>query len=94
MGSRVDSKLKVSWDKEGDILTIDTVWPHPAGLEADSVDSNVIVFLNVETGAPERLEIFGFSTLFKRLGDSIDLPIAAEILFDAAAQEAHEGSAA
>ena len=94
MGSRMDSKLRLAWDKEGDILQIDTVWPHPAPLVADFLDDDVVVFLNVETGEPERLEIFGFSTHFKSLKDALELPVAAEILFDQTPRPVNEGSAA
>lgn len=94
MEGRVGSKLRLSWDRDGDILRLDAVWPHCAPLEADFFDNDVVALFNSETGALEGLEVLGFSRRFSALGDVLDLPVIAELLLDDPHPPANEGSAA
>lgn len=70
------SKLRISYDKEGDILWIGST-PAREGQVCDETDDGMLVMWDGEAGPVESIEIFGFSARFKELGDEVELPFSA-----------------
>ena len=68
-----EKHVKVSYDREGDILYIEKCAPY-AEQESEEIGDEIIARLNPESGAVETLEILFFS---KRLmaNEQLDLPI-------------------
>jgi hypothetical protein len=71
----VGANLKVTYDRVGDILSIDVCDPY-VGQETDEIDSGVVARLNPTTGAVENLEILFWSKRIEA-GQPLNLPIAA-----------------
>ena len=84
MEGGLDARLTISWDREGDILHLDAVWPHSGPLEAEFLADDIVAFFNTDTRALEGLEILGFSRRFRSLGDTLELPILAEMRLEPA----------
>lgn len=73
----MDAKLSFKYDREADILYIDTVAPYPQQ-DSEELGDDVVARLNPVTGAVESLEVFFFSTRLMRR-EWFELPIAAEL---------------
>jgi hypothetical protein len=78
METDLDSQLRLEYDREGDILYVSTVAPY-AGQESDEIADGVIARMNADTGRVENLEILFFSSRFQRLGDTLALPLGAQL---------------
>lgn len=70
-------RVRISWDKEGDILRIDLVEPY-LGQETDVTDDWTVVRTNPRTGAAENVEIMDFSRHFGALSDKLELPFSGQ----------------
>lgn len=73
----MDARLSFKYDREADILYIDTIKPYPLQ-ETEELGDEVIARLNPETGEIENLEVLFFSTRLMRR-EWFDLPIAAHL---------------
>jgi len=71
------TRLTFTYDREADILHIDTCPPY-AEQESEELGDEVIARLNPDTGAVENLEVLFFSTRLLR-SELFDLPITAEL---------------
>ena len=71
------SKLKVTYDRVGDILHIDTRAPY-AEQESEELGDDVVARLNPMTGAVENVEVLFFSTRLLRT-DTFELPVSVEL---------------
>ncbi|MEO8540854.1 MAG: DUF2283 domain-containing protein [bacterium] len=70
----MDAHLRLSYDREGDILYLNAVVPY-ADQDSDEIADGVIARMNPETGQVENLEILFFSSRFENLDDSLPLPV-------------------
>jgi len=73
----MEKKLSIRYDREADILYIDSRKPYKTQ-ESQEMDDDVIARLNPKTGNVENLEVLFFSTRLLR-NYIFDLPIAAEL---------------
>lgn len=73
----MDAKLIYKYDREADILYIDTIAPYPQQ-ESEELGDDVIARLNPDTGEIENLEVLFFSSRLLRR-EWFELPIAAEL---------------
>jgi uncharacterized protein YuzE len=73
----VEAKLTLSYDREADILYINTRSPY-AEQESEEIGDEVIARLNPRTGDVENLEVLFFSTRLLR-SKLLELPIAADL---------------
>ena len=73
----MDKGLNFHYDREGDILYINTRAPYPEQ-ESEELDDEVIVRLNPKSNEVENIEILFFSSRLLRTND-IDLPLEADI---------------
>ena len=73
----MEAKLTFRYDREGDILYVDSCPPY-ARQESEELEDDVVARLNPNTGAVENLEILFFSTRLLR-GDLFELPLAADL---------------
>ena len=73
----MEAKLTFKYDREGDILYINTRPPY-AEQESEELGDEVIARLNPVTGDIENLEVLFFSTRLLRT-DLFELPITAEL---------------
>ncbi len=73
------NRLKINYDREGDILYISKVQPYPEQ-ESEELGDDVIARLNPQTREIENLEVLFFSTRLLRK-DVLDLPIDADLRF-------------
>lgn len=71
------TKLRFEYDREADILYIDTKPPY-AEQETEELGDDVIARFNPETDEIEHLEILFFSTRLLR-HDLLELPVTAEL---------------
>jgi hypothetical protein len=71
------AKLSFKYDRQADILHIDTRQPYPEQ-ESEELGGEVIARLNPETGEIENLEVLFFSTRLLR-DELIELPVAADL---------------
>ncbi len=71
------AKLSFKYDREADILYIDTVPPY-ALQESEELDDDVIARMNPDTGDIENLEVLFFSTRLMRR-EWFELPIVAAL---------------
>jgi len=71
------AKLTFNYDREGDILYIDTKPPHE-DQESEELGDGVIARLNPHSGEVENLEILFFSSRLQRK-EFLELPIAADL---------------
>jgi uncharacterized protein YuzE len=69
--------LTFTYDREADILHIDTCPPY-AEQESEELGDEVVARLNPETGAVENLEVLFFSTRLLR-SELLKLPVTAEL---------------
>lgn len=73
----MEAKLTFRYDREGDILYINTRSPYPEQ-ESEEIGDEVIARLNPASGEVENLEVLFFSTRLLR-GDLFELPISADL---------------
>jgi uncharacterized protein YuzE len=73
----MDARLIFKYDREADILYIDTLPPY-AEQESNELGDDVIARSNPETGEIENLEVLFFSTRLLRR-EWFELPIAAHL---------------
>ena len=73
----MEKKLIFRYDREGDILHIDTRPPY-AEQESEELDDEIIARLNPETNEIENLEVLFFSTRLLR-GDLFEIPVRADL---------------
>ena len=73
----MDTKLTFKYDREADILYIDTLLPYPQQ-ETEELGDDVIARINPETEEIESLEVLFFSTRLLRQ-EWFELPITAEL---------------
>jgi uncharacterized protein YuzE len=73
----MDAKLTFKYDREGDILYINTRPPYPEQ-ESDEIGDEVIARFNPDTGQIENLEVLFFSTRLLR-NNLFVLPITADL---------------
>ena len=71
------TKLSFKYDREADILYIDTRPPY-AEQETEEIGDEVIVRLNPATGGIENLEVLFFSTRLLR-NELFELPVKADL---------------
>ena len=71
----MDARLRITYDKIGDILFMDVCRQHP-GQDTDEIDDGVVAKFNRATGAIEFVEILFFGSRLKRPGE-IRLPAIA-----------------
>lgn len=79
----MEKGLNFHYDREGDILYINTRPPY-AEQESEELDDEVVVRLNPKTSEVENIEILFFSSRLLRTND-ITLPLEADITRLAAA---------
>ena len=73
----MDTKLTFQYDREGDILYINTRPPYPEQ-ESDEIGDEVIARFNPNTGQIENLEVLFFSTRLLR-SNLFELPVTADL---------------
>lgn len=73
----MDAKLSFKYDREADILYIDTTTPYPEQ-ESEELGEDVVARLNPESGEIENLEVLFFSTRLLR-HEWFELPVSAEL---------------
>jgi len=73
----MDAKLTFEYDREGDILYINTRPPYPEQ-ESEEIGDEVIARLNPDTGQVENLEVLFFSTRLLR-SHLFELPVTADL---------------
>jgi hypothetical protein len=73
----MDAKLTFKYDREGDILYINTCPPYPEQ-ESDEIGDEVIARFNPDTGQIENLEVLFFSTRLLR-SNLFELPVTADL---------------
>ena len=73
----MEAKLSFKYDREADILYVDTTPPY-AEQDSEELGDDVVARLNPTTGEIENLEILFFSTRLLRT-DLIELPIMADL---------------
>lgn len=71
------AKLSFKYDREADILYIDTRSPY-AEQESEELGDDVIARLNPATGEIENLEVLFFSTRLLRK-DLFEIPVSADL---------------
>jgi len=71
------TRLSFNYDREADILYIDTEMPYTAQ-ESEELEDGVIARLNPKTGEIENLEILFFSTRLLRR-NLFDVPVLADL---------------
>jgi uncharacterized protein YuzE len=71
------ASLRFTYDREADILHIDTCPPY-AAQESEELGDEVIARLNPQTGAVENLEVLFFSTRLLR-SELFTLPLTAAL---------------
>ncbi len=84
------TRLTFMYDREADILHIDTCLPY-AAQASEELEDEVIARLNPETGAVENLEVLFFSTRLLR-SELFTLPVTAA-LWPASRDRGFQGSA-
>ena len=73
----MEARLTFKYEREADILYINTRPPYPEQ-ESEEIGDDVIARLNPRSGEIENLEVLFFSTRLLR-GDLFELPIAADL---------------
>ena len=73
----MDARLRITYDKIGDILFMDVCRQHP-GQDTDEIDDDVVAKFNQATGAIEFIEILFFEPRLKREGEIRLTVIAAD----------------
>ena len=73
----MEQKLTFQYDRESDILYINTVAPY-AAQESEELGDEIITRLNPQTGRIENLEVLFFSSRLLRR-EMFSLPVIAEL---------------
>ena len=73
----MEKNLTFQYDREADILYINTVLPY-AEQESDEMGDEIIARINPETGKIENLEVLFFTSRLLRK-EILSLPIAADL---------------
>ena len=73
----METRLTFHYDREADILYINTLPPYPEQ-ESEELDDEVVARLNPKTGQVENLEVLFFTSRLLRR-DLFSLPIVAEM---------------
>lgn len=73
----MEAKLRFRYDREADILHIDTCQPY-AEQESEELPDEIVARLNPKTGDVENLEVMFFSTRLLR-SDLFELPVTADL---------------
>ena len=73
----MDAKLSFKYDREADILYIDTTTPYPEQ-DSEELGEDVVARLNPDSGEIENLEVLFFSTRLMRR-EWFELPVLAEL---------------
>ena len=73
----MEARLRFRYDREADILHIDTRLPYPEQ-ESEELNDEIIARLNPDTNEIENLEVLFFSTRLLR-SDLFELPVKAEL---------------
>jgi len=73
----MDPRLSFQYDREADILHIDTRPPYPEQ-ESQELDNEIIARLNPESGDVENLEVLFFSTRLLR-EELFSMPLSARL---------------
>lgn len=73
----MDATLRFTYDREADILHIDTCPPY-AAQESEEVEDEIIARLNPRTGDVENLEVLFFSTRLLRT-QLFELPVTGNL---------------
>ncbi len=73
----MEQRLTFEYDREADILYVNTVAPYPEQ-ESEELDDEIIVRLNPQTGQIENLEVLFFTSRLLRK-ELFSLPITAEM---------------
>ena len=73
----MDAKLSFKYDREADILYIDTTAPYPEQ-ESEELGEDVVARLNPDSGEIENLEVLFFSMRLMRR-EWFELPVLAEL---------------
>ena len=71
------ARLSFKYDREADILYIDTTTPYPEQ-ESEELGEDVVARLNPDSGEIENLEVLFFSTRLMRR-EWFELPVLAEL---------------
>ena len=71
------SKLTFTYDREGDILYVDTKRPYPEQ-ESEEIGDQVVARLNPVTGEVENLELLFFPARLRRT-NTFELPVTADL---------------
>jgi hypothetical protein len=73
----MEAKLKLHYEREGDILYIDKVPPY-SEQESQEVGDGVVVRTNPSTGAVENVELLFFSSRFQNSSD-VEIPVSVDL---------------
>ncbi|MFQ5739278.1 MAG: DUF2283 domain-containing protein [Acidobacteriota bacterium] len=73
----METKLRFKYDREADILHIDTCPPYEEQ-ESEELGDEVVARLNADTGEVENLEVLFFSTRLLR-NELFELPVKADL---------------
>lgn len=82
------TSLTFQYDREADILYINTCSPYPEQ-ESEELDDEIIARFNPETGEIENLEVLFFSTRLLRT-ELLQLPVSARLYLYDKVQSAKE----
>ena len=73
----MEARLSFKYDREADILYIDTTTPYPEQ-DSEELGEDVVARLNPDSGEIENLEVLFFSTRLMRR-EWFELPVLAEL---------------
>ena len=73
----MDMKLTLKYDREADILYINSRAPYPEQ-ESEELGDDVIARMNPDSGEVENLEVLFFSTRLLR-SEIVELPVRADL---------------
>ena len=73
----MEARLTFQYDREGDILHINTREPYPEQ-DSEEIGEEIVARLNPDTGDVENLEILFFSSRLLR-SNAFDLPVHADL---------------
>jgi hypothetical protein len=77
VSNRMEKNLTLYYDRQGDILYINKLPPHPEQ-ESEEIGEGVVARMNKVTGEIENLELLFFSTRLLR-DEVLELPITANL---------------
>jgi hypothetical protein len=73
----METRLKLAYDREADILHIDACPPYPEQ-DSEELANEMVARLHPQTGEIENLEVLFFSTRLLR-GDVLELPVTGSL---------------